>query len=358
MKKVWGVAAAGALLGRDALSASGARASSGATGERATGQLTLREIARRELHHGEGVFLNPFSTRKHGNLWKVLRWKLLDRNRFRAFYDQQPTVQVRCDAGVERQEDGCSITFIKHACVMIRDAGRVLLVDPMFFGLIGFHDYRPLAFDPRRLPAPDHVLITHGPYDHLDISSLAVLPRDTHVVSPLGYDGVFDDLGMSNRSRLDWYESYHDGKREIMLLPCNHWTMRNPLVGPNRSLWGSYLLKGASGFNIFISGDAAYFDHFAEIGRLAPIDLAIFNLGAYEPRWFMASSHMNPQETVRAMEELGAKRLMIVHWGTFRLGDEPVHFPPRDIRHELERRGMLARLVHLEHGSTYRLGDA
>ncbi|HVN72683.1 MAG TPA: hypothetical protein VMU10_11735 [Desulfomonilia bacterium] len=38
----------------------------------------------------------------------------------------------------------------------------------------------------------------------------------------------------------------------------------------------------------------------------------------------MKNSHINPHETVQAFRELGAKKLMVVHWGTFRLGDDPV----------------------------------
>jgi N-acyl-phosphatidylethanolamine-hydrolysing phospholipase D len=52
----------------------------------------------------------------------------------------------------------------------------------------------------------------------------------------------------------------------------------------------------------------------------------------------MASSHMNPRETVQAFKELNVRKLMIVHWGTFRLGDEPVHFPPVDIKKIKEKR--------------------
>ena len=66
----------------------------------------------------------------------------------------------------------------------------------------------------------------------------------------------------------------------------------------------------------------------------------------------MAGSHINPRETVRAFKELGAARLMIVHWGTFRLGDEPVHFPPRDIKREMEKEGLAHQLIHLNHGET------
>jgi L-ascorbate metabolism protein UlaG (beta-lactamase superfamily) len=154
---------------------------------------------------------------------------------------------------------------------------------------------------------------------------------------------------------LDWFDTFRAGDREIIFLPCNHWTMRSPLVGPNRALWGSYLIRTAAGPTIFVSGDTAYFDGFAELGRRFDIDLAIFNLGAYEPRWFMAPSHINPRETVQAFRELNANRLMVVHWGTFRLGDEPVHFPPGDIRKELQRQDLLDRWVDIRHGQTYQV---
>jgi L-ascorbate metabolism protein UlaG (beta-lactamase superfamily) len=78
----------------------------------------------------------------------------------------------------------------------------------------------------------------------------------------------------------------------------------------------------------------------------------VINLGAYEPRWFMAPSHINPKETVRAFRELNAKKLMVIHWGTFRLGDEPVHFPPMQLRQVLEKEGMLDRYLDLRHGQT------
>ena len=118
------------------------------------------------------------------------------------------------------------------------------------------------------------------------------------------------------------------------------------------SKWGSFLIKGASGFNIFVAGDAAYFNRYKELGNEFSIDLAIFNLGAYEPRWFMATSHMNPEETVRAFLDLKARHLLVVHWGSFRLGDEPVHFPPLQIKREMEKEGILDRLIHLDHGKT------
>jgi len=181
---------------------------------------------------------------------------------------------------------------------------------------------------------------------------LASFNKNTHLITPLGYNDIFDDLAMKNRTPLDWYDSFDNGRLKITLLPCNHWTMRNPLTGPNRSLWGSYLIRMSSGYTIYISGDTAYFDGFEQLGNEFNIDLAVFNLGAYEPRWFMAPSHINPRETVQAFKELKARKLMVVHWGTFRLGNEPVHFPPMQIKEELKKEGLLDKLVDLKHGET------
>ena len=315
--------------------------------------LSLREIVLKKIHRGNDRFVNPFSSVDFRNPWRMIRWKLFSENRFKAFYNEESVIPVSIDWEPVKRSNGLSITFIKHASVMIKDLDKYILVDPIFFGLFRFFkDFSPLAFDIKEIPLPDHVLITHGHYDHLDKPSLASLGKETHVITPMGYNDVFNDLGMNRRTQMDWFDTYKDGKLEITLLPCNHWTMRNPMVGPNRSLWGSFLVKTASGPTIFISGDTAYFDGFREIGEEFSIDLAIFNLGAYEPRWFMGTSHINPSETVRAFRELQARHLLIVHWGTFRLGDEPVHFPPNDLRRELEEKGLSDRLVDLKHGQT------
>ncbi len=316
--------------------------------------LSLREIAQRKMHHGNDRFINPFGEAGHKNLWQILQWKLFSENRFRDDYEQERVVPVSIDWEAVRQDNRLSITFVKHAGLMIKDLNRTILVDPMFFDLSWFiKDFTPIVSDMNQMPRPDHVLITHGHYDHLDTPSLASLDRDTHLISPLGYEDVFDDLQMKRRTPLDWFDSFEDGERKITLLPCNHWTMRNPLIGPNRSLWGSFLIETASGPTLYISGDTAYFDGFAEIGEAFSIDLAVFSLGAYEPRWFMAPSHMNPRETVQAFQELRARQILIVHWGTFRLGDEPVYLPPVELSRELDRSGLSDRLVHLDHGQTH-----
>ncbi|HEY8077758.1 MAG TPA: MBL fold metallo-hydrolase, partial [Labilithrix sp.] len=66
---------------------------------------------------------------------------------------------------------------------------------------------------------------------------------------------------------------------------------------------------------------------------------AMLPIGAYEPRWFMKAQHMGPEEAGRAWEILGAKTLVAMHWGTFKLTDEPLGEPPERLRTWWHERG-------------------
>ncbi|MDA3897546.1 MAG: MBL fold metallo-hydrolase [Desulfobacteraceae bacterium] len=314
----------------------------------------LTDIVKRKLHHGPDRFENPLGLSRDGRFGELLEWKFFSFNKFSSHLDEQPVIPLTVNWDAVKDHSGLSVTYLKHAGLFIKDHDRHIIVDPIFEDIFWFiEDFSPLAFDVQKMPQPDDILITHGHYDHLDMSSLSLFKKDAHVISPLGYNLEFKELGLDNRTQLDWFGAHTANQQEILLLPCNHWTMRSPIEGPNTSLWGSYIIRSKSGYTIYVSGDTAYFDGFEQIGNAFNIDLAIINLGAYEPRWFMAPSHMNPEETVRAFVELKAKKIMIVHWGTFRLGDEPVHFPPMQIRKALAKEGLEDRLVDLKQGETY-----
>jgi L-ascorbate metabolism protein UlaG (beta-lactamase superfamily) len=96
------------------------------------------------------------------------------------------------------------------------------------------------------------------------------------------------------------------------------------------------------GRSVYFVGDSGYQEGlFTDIGRRrgAP-DLALIPIGAYEPRWFMASAHMNPAEAVRVHIEVGARKSVAMHWGTFQLTDEGRDAPVRALGAALAGAGL------------------
>ena len=148
--------------------------------------LSLKEIVLKKSHHGKNRFVNPFNSVNFRNPWRMIQWKLFSKNRFKAFYKQERVIPVSIDWKTVKEKKGFSITFIKHACVMIKDMDKYILVDPVFSGIPGlFKDFSPLVSDIKEMPRPDYVLITHGHYDHMDKPSLAFLGKDTRVADLL-----------------------------------------------------------------------------------------------------------------------------------------------------------------------------
>jgi L-ascorbate metabolism protein UlaG (beta-lactamase superfamily) len=89
--------------------------------------------------------------------------------------------------------------------------------------------------------------------------------------------------------------------------------------------------------------DSGYGDghHFrANRDRHGPLRLAILPIGAYEPRWFMRESHMNPQEAVRAFRDCGAEFALAHHFGTFQLSDEAIEAPVSALAEACEQAGL------------------
>ena len=84
-------------------------------------------------------------------------------------------------------------------------------------------------------------------------------------------------------------------------------------------------------------GDTAYHPEFEQIGaRCGPFDLVMMPIGAYDPRWFMSSVHVDPAEALQAFQQLVAPHpdsplpvMLAIHWGTFRLTREPMDEPPK-----------------------------
>jgi L-ascorbate metabolism protein UlaG (beta-lactamase superfamily) len=122
-------------------------------------------------------------------------------------------------------------------------------------------------------------------------------------------------------------------------------------------IWGGFMLT-AGGARIFFAGDTAYAAFFRELRqRFGPIDLALLPIGAYEPRWFMQSVHMNPAEAVQAHLDLEASESLGMHFGTFQMTTEGIDEPLRALEDACRANSIPpSRFRTLGFGESLRLG--
>jgi L-ascorbate metabolism protein UlaG (beta-lactamase superfamily) len=262
--------------------------------------------------------------------------------------------KVRANDGALVRSLPRSITWVGHATFVLRLGGMLIATDPIW-------SERIAGTVPRLVPPGvgldvlgpiDVVTVSHNHYDHLDLPTLRRIGPKALYVTPLGNGKLLRGAGLTRVVELDWWQTHREGELEVTLVPARHWSMRMPW-NRNDMLWGGFVLRSREGA-AYHAGDTALFEGFREIGsRLGPIDWAMLPIGAYEPRWFMEPQHMNPDDAGAAFEMLGAKNLVAMHWGTFRLTDEPTGEPPERLRAWWRERGKDdARLWILDVGET------
>jgi N-acyl-phosphatidylethanolamine-hydrolysing phospholipase D len=251
-----------------------------------------------------------------------------------------------------------ALTWIGHATMLAQFGGINLLTDPMFseraspVGFIGPKRHVAPGIALAELPHIDVVLISHDHYDHLDDASVRGLNSQPGgpplFIVPLGVKTWMAKRDIGNVIELDWGQSRRVGAVEIVLTPVQHWSGRG-LTDRLATLWGGYAVF-APDLHLFFSGDTGYSKDFTDIrNRFAQrqttalgggFDVALIPIGAYGPRWFMASQHVNPAEAVQIHVDLGAKRSVGIHWGIFELTDESLDEPPQEIAQERRARGL------------------
>jgi L-ascorbate metabolism protein UlaG (beta-lactamase superfamily) len=245
------------------------------------------------------------------------------------------------------------VTFIGHATFLIQTATGNILTDPMYsdragpFGLLGPRRVRQPAVRFDDLPPISTVLLSHNHYDHCDRPTLARLAKrfDPTVITPLGNGALVKSAGLRKVEELDWWQDAKTSPLPLTLTPAHHFSARTPF-DRNRALWGGFTIDVADR-RIYFAGDSAYAPFFREVRRrLGPIDLALLPIGAYEPRWFMQSVHMNPAEAVQAHLDLEAAASVAMHFGTFQLTTEGIDEPVRALEQ--------ARLAHHLEPSAFR----
>jgi len=307
-------------------------------------------VIRLPTHHREGGgFINPWaSARTHGFL-DFLKWTLLERRRAPPGGRTEPATFPRAVPAFvfPRPEPSLlTVTWVGHSTFLLQVGGLNVLLDPIWsdraspLRFAGPRRRVPAAVDFDSLPPIDAVVLSHDHYDHLDAPTVhRLIERYPAIVwfAPLGVGDFLRGRGALSVVECDWWQGAAVGALQLTCLPAQHFSGRR-LDNRNATLWCGWAIRSAH-HSILFAGDTGLHPEFGLIGeRCGPFHVAILPIGAYEPRWFMGSVHMNPEDCMVAIQQLrGARkagRLVLVgaHWGTFKLTDEPVDEPPARMR--------------------------
>jgi N-acyl-phosphatidylethanolamine-hydrolysing phospholipase D len=290
-------------------------------------------------HHTKNGFRNIYENPEHG-FTSLLRWKLgLGPDEPPAIPHDRMAPYVPDMAVPDYQRiynpdpDKIQITWIGHSTFLIQVEGINILTDPIFngssspFAGIGPKRQSPPGIPFDRLPPIDAVLQSHNHYDHLDLYTVKRLGNKPVYFVPLKLGQWFQDQKISNYVEMDWWNASIFKGIRVVAVPIQHFSGRS-MSDRNKTLWAGWVLETRKG-NIFFAGDTGYSPHFREIrDKLGKVRIALLPIGAYQPRWLMKTVHMDPPEALQAHRDLQANLSVAMHWGTFKLTDEPLNEPP------------------------------
>jgi N-acyl-phosphatidylethanolamine-hydrolysing phospholipase D len=294
----------------------------------------------------DGSFRNPWLDSEPRGLLDVLRWTRQRRRQMLAATPPRGSFPTATPAISYPRASTTTFaaTWIGHSTVLLQFGGLNVITDPVFsqrafpVQWAGPRRVMDPALPLEGLPPLDVVLLSHSHYDHLDKPAVRRLakahPQATWVV-PLGLAAYIRGWGVREIVELDWWQESVVNALRITATPARHFSARR-LGDRNRTLWCGFAFE-LDGTRAFFAGDTAYHREFGDVAaRCGPFDFVMIPIGAYDPRWFMHVVHVDPDEAVQIYEDLvkphaGSPRpLMLgIHWGTFRLTDEPMDEPPR-----------------------------
>ncbi|HXF77233.1 MAG TPA: MBL fold metallo-hydrolase [Usitatibacter sp.] len=292
-------------------------------------------------HASGGRFHNNYGHDAHDGFW-LWKWEQLRDGVPKPPPGGWKIPHMKADAAALRANTTePTVTWIGHATFLLQLGGMNVITDPQFseraspVGFAGPRRLVPLPISIEELPRIDVVLVSHNHYDHLDVATVKQLAaRDGGgplFLVPLGLKAWFEALGITHVAEYDWWQSHAEGPLRFTLVPVQHWSKRT-LWDANKTLWGGWAIEGA-GLKVLHTGDLGYSKDAKDIGeRLGPFDLALIPIGAYAPRWFMKTMHVDPAEALQVRSDVHASRAIGMHWGTFEnLTDEPMDEPPAEL---------------------------
>lgn len=316
-------------------------------------------LSQKPAHHTETGFRNPYLPVQKKSAFKFLYMRAFGDEKWADYQKDAhlvPIVQPEKNKIAHPAFDSLTVTWIGHSTVLLQIAEQNILTDPIFseraspVSWAGPKRVTKTALSLGELPPIHHVIISHNHYDHLDAYTVKKLGNQPLWHVPLKLKEFFLEQGIdpSRIIEYDWYDTkkwdYPSSRGQqnfrVTATPSQHWSKRS-LFDTMKTLWASWVIE-INGKKIWFGGDTGYNSvQFKEIGeKFGSIDFAMIPIGAYEPRWFMKGSHVNPEEAVMIHNDIHSLESMGIHWGCFPLTAEPIMDPTQKLKEAKSKVGL------------------
>jgi L-ascorbate metabolism protein UlaG (beta-lactamase superfamily) len=293
--------------------------------------------------------------RSEDKKWGLIYWLL---HREKNKWKERKITQIKPKE--RNTSDEVVMTYIGHATVLIQIAGINILTDPVWspraspWPWLGPKRYTGVWVKLEDLPQIDIILLSHNHYDHMDIWALKKLESRDHptIYTGLGNKKYLEDRRIMDVVEMDWWESIDYSKKEIgdgwaqsistpipyllptriSFLPAQHFSARG-LTDRNKTLWWGFRVEIGSK-SLYFAWDTWYGSFVEKIREKYPegFDYGLIPIWAYKPRWFMAPVHTDPFEGMLIQRDLGIRKSIGIHFGTFDLADDNQDEPLEDLK--------------------------
>jgi L-ascorbate metabolism protein UlaG (beta-lactamase superfamily) len=235
--------------------------------------------------------------------------------------DPAPRHDPPADAGAK-----LAVLWVGHATVLIQMYDKYVLTDPVFTGTVGKLSRRLVqpGLDPKALPDITVTLVSHRHFDHLSRDTFPLIARRTHqVITPVGAaaDIPKGPYGVRELAYGDTVEV--DGMLITALVVAHDGGRYRFDKASHPVAFTGYVIRYRD-LAVYFPGDTAYHTELFTLSRaLFPhIDLALLPICPMRPRAIVQTQHMDPHEALLAFDDLGAKTMVPIHFGTFIHSDD------------------------------------
>jgi len=254
--------------------------------------------------------------------------------------------------------DEVTVAWLGHASFLINFFGTRILIDPALNSHIGITPIGNLTIGPSRYIASalnsdqvgpvDLLLVSHAHTDHFDYPTLRKLQSpNTLVVTAKNTLPLWHGMNFQSVEEIHWQDSKSLAGVNVKAIEGRHWGARIPW---KKGMEANSLLLSKNNVNLFFGADTGYTEIIRQQLSGVPIDLAIMGIGAYSPKSFEAK-HATPEQAWKMSEEISAKWIIPMHWGSFNLSKEPMEEPIKRFRQAAS--GQIEKVAIQETGETW-----